>query len=130
VSGGNSDKITTNSFLLRLQYRIREDEYLQNQADYSQYLAEVAEKGFENVIAARSSYLTDPLTFASLIRSRPVLMLNASFDEIIPKLATLDLWESYGKPSIEWYPATHASIWLWYPCMGPKIAGFLKSVYQ
>jgi hypothetical protein len=58
------------------------------------------------------------------------MMLNALWDEMIPRVATIDLWEAYGKPIIKWYPATHASIWLWYPLMGPRIAGFLKSVYQ
>jgi cephalosporin-C deacetylase-like acetyl esterase len=127
VSGGNSDKITKHSLLLRWQYKINLTEYRRNQESYKQYLTEVAEKGFENVIPGKSSYLTDPKTFATYLRHRPVMMLNALWDEMIPKVATLDLWEAYGKPPIKWYPATHASIWLLYPLMGPGIVSFIKS---
>jgi dienelactone hydrolase len=127
VTGGNSDKITRHSLLLRLQYKIQRDEYLRNQECYRQYLEEVAEKGFENVSAGKSSYLTDPLTFCGYLKDRPIMMINALWDEMIPKVATVDLWKACGRPRIAWFPSTHASIWAWYPLMGPKIAGFLKS---
>jgi esterase/lipase len=130
VCGGNSDKITKHSFLLKRQYSIKEQEYSQNQADYFQYLAEVKEKGFENVIAGRSSYLTDPNTFTYLMKNRPLLMINALWDEMIPKAATLDLWESCKKPPILWYPATHATIWAWYPWIGKGITTFLNTVFE
>jgi len=126
-SGGNSDKITRRSLVLRQQYKHTEAEYRRSQESYAQYLAEIGEKGFENVIACKSSYLTDPMTFSKYLRNRPLLMLNAIWDEIIPKSATLDLWAANGKPSIRWYPATHASIWMWYPFLSPVIADFLRS---
>jgi cephalosporin-C deacetylase-like acetyl esterase len=127
VSGGNSEKLTKNSLFLRWQYKCNRAEYLENQEYYQQYLAEVAEKGFEKAESGKKIYLTDPMTFATYLKNRPVMMLNAMWDEMIPKSATLDLWQSYGKPPIYWYPATHASIWLWYPLMGSRIADFLKS---
>jgi dienelactone hydrolase len=127
-AGGNSDKITRNSLVLRRQYKHDEEIYRQNQDCYAQYLEEVAEKGFENVVALNSSFLTDPLTFSVYLRDRPLFMINALFDEMIPRVATLELWEACGKPPIRWYPATHASIWLLYPLIGPRIAAFLKSV--
>jgi dienelactone hydrolase len=130
VTGGNSDKITKYSLLLRHQYHIDEDEFFQNQKDYSQYLAEVKEKGFENVIAAKSSYLTDPVTFSHLMKKRPLMMVNARWDEMIPKEATMDLWESCQKPPILWFPATHATIWVWYPWIGKRISSFLKNVFE
>jgi len=130
VSGGNSDKITKNSLLLRRQYKHKEAEYHHAQSCYTNYLSEVEEKGFENVATVKSSYLTDPMTFASYIRNRPIMMVNALWDEMIPRIATLDLWKAYGEPPIIWYPATHASIWLWYPLMGPRISGFLKSTHK
>jgi esterase/lipase len=130
VSGGNSDKITKHSFLLRRSFPTREDEFLQNQAAYFQYLSEVKEKGFENVIAGRSCYLTDPVTFTYLMVNRPLLMVNALWDEMIPKEATLALWESCQKPPISWFPATHATIWVWYPWIGKRISGFLKGVFE
>lgn len=130
VSGGNSEKITRYSLLLRWQYKRNKAEFLRNQESYFRYLAEVKEKGFENVTADKPSYLTDPMTFSGCLRNRPVLMLNALWDEIIPRIATRELWSAYGKPPISWYPATHASIWLWYPFMGRRIYGFLRSAFE
>ena len=126
VSGGNSEKITRNSLLLRWTYKHDKVEYRRNQETYARYLAEVEEKGFENVTPGKNSYWTDPKTFSVFLRKRPVMMLNALWDEMIPKSSTLDLWESYGKPPIKWYPATHASIWLWYPLMRKPIVDFLR----
>jgi len=127
VSGGNSEKITKRSLFLRWQYKLNMAEYLRNQEYYRQYLKEVAEKGFEKAASGKNSYFTDPMTFSVYLKNRPIMMLNAMWDEMIPKSATLDLWQSYGKPPIHWYPSTHASIWLWYPLMGSRIADFLKS---
>lgn len=127
VSGGNSEKLTKHSLLLRWQYKLNKAEYLRNQEYYRQYLKEVAEKGFEKAASGKNGYFTDPMTFSVYLKNRPIMMLNAMWDEMIPKSATLDLWQSYGKPPIHWYPSTHASIWLWYPLMGSRIADFLKS---
>jgi len=44
----------------------------------------------ENVTPVRKSFLTDPMTFAHLLQQRPLLMINALWDEFIPKEATLD----------------------------------------
>jgi cephalosporin-C deacetylase-like acetyl esterase len=126
VTGGNSEKITRHSFLLRRVYKPDPEEYLKNQESYFRYLTEVKEKGFEKVTASKNSYLTDPLTFANNLRGRPVLMLNALWDEMIPRVATVDLWKYCGEPALNWYPASHASIWLWYPIMGRRIISFLK----
>ena len=124
-SGGNSDKITRFSALLRWQYRQSEQEFQKNQKQYLSYLDSVNQWGFENTEATKISYLTDTLTFANTLRGRPVMMINALWDEIIPKRATHDLWDSLGNPPISWFPATHASIWIWFPLIGPKIAKFL-----
>ena len=67
-----------------------EAEYRHIQESYEQYLAEVAEKGFENVTPPRKSSLTDPMAFAYRLRQHPVLMINARWDTAIPKEATLD----------------------------------------
>ena len=131
VTGGDSGKITRKSRRsdFRKHYNYNEVEYHQNQSQYARYLAEVAEKGFENVDPARKFFLTDPMTFASYLRKRPVLMVNALWDEAIPREAALDFWEACGKPAITWFPATHASIWLWYPLISRKIGRFLASTF-
>jgi dienelactone hydrolase len=126
--GGNSDKITRHSLLLRWRYRLDPATYRRNQAAYTQYLREVSSLGWDKVVAAKSSYLTDPLTFVDSLRGRPLMLLNATFDEMIPKAATGELWESLGKPPIYWYPATHASLWIWYPLFRKKITAFIKNV--
>ena len=69
------------------------------------------------------------MTFAHLLQQRPLLMINALWDEFIPKEATLDFWEACGKPNISWYPGTHASIWLWYPLILRQITSFIKSTF-
>jgi cephalosporin-C deacetylase-like acetyl esterase len=123
VTGGNNSKI---GWEKRASDFKKEAEYQDIQTSYRQYLDEIAEKGFEKVTPPRESFLTDPMTFAHLLRRRPVLMINARWDESIPREATLDFWKEAGKPTISWFPATHATIWLWYPFIRRKIVNFLK----
>jgi len=132
VTGGNSEKIVQKARLtaFRKRYKRTEAEYNDIQNAYAQYLGEAAEKGFENVTPARKSFLTDPMTFAPRLRQRPILMLNALWDEFIPKQTTLDLWEACERPAIVWFPATHVAIWLWYPVIKGKIARFLSATFD
>jgi fermentation-respiration switch protein FrsA (DUF1100 family) len=104
-----------------------EVEYQHIQKSYADYLTEVAEKGFENVIPPRRSFLIDPLTYASYLRERPILMINATQDKYIAPDATLDLWQACGKPTIRWFPAGHSSIWLFYPAIQRQTLIFLKT---
>ena len=131
VAAGNSEKISHMSKLSTItrDYSRTEAEYQHIQQSYLQYLTEVAEKGFESVNPARKSFLTDPMTFAHRLRQRPVLMINARWDEAISREATFDFWRESGKPDIIWLPATHATIWLWYPFISRKIAGFLRATF-
>lgn len=129
VVGGNSEEITwrSKSHAIRMGLSCTEAECHHIHSYYPQYLAEVAEKGFENVIPVKECFLTDPMTFASYLRNRPILMINALWDQAIPRQATLDFWEACGKPAIIWLPANHVSIWLWHPLISRKITGFLTS---
>lgn len=132
ITAGNSEKISWKSrkSTMRKGFERTITEYNHHQTLYAQYLTEVAEKGFENVTPPRKSFLTDPMTFTPCLRQRPILMINALWDEYIPREATLDFWEACGKPAITWFPATHATIWLWYPFISQKIAHFLKSTFN
>lgn len=132
TSAGNSVKIGQKSRkdTMKKAYRRPDAEYNHTQKLYKQYLAEVAEKGFEKVTPPRQSFLTDPMTFASYLRGRPVLMLNALWDEYIPKEAALDFWEACDKPAINWFPGTHSTFWLWYPFISRKITRFLRSTFE
>jgi cephalosporin-C deacetylase-like acetyl esterase len=131
VSAGNSEKVNHLSQLGAIikDYRRTEEEYQRLQEDYMHYLAEVAEKGVECVTPARRGYLIDPMTYAYSLRQRPLLMINARWDEAISAEATLDFWRACGQPDISWLPATHATIWLWYPIISRKIAGFFKASF-
>jgi esterase/lipase len=129
TTAGNSEKISHKSRnpLMKKYYRRSEAEYREIQRQYARYLAEVAEKGFEQVTPARKSFLTDPMTFAPYLRGRPILMLNSAWDEYIPREAAQEFWEACGRPAITWLPATHSTIWLWYPLIRNKVIHFLKS---
>ena len=132
VTGGNSEKMTwlSKASPYRKRYQRTEAEYLNIQNSYAKYLLEVSEKGFESVTPVRQSFLTDPLTFASYLKGRPVLMLNAAWDKYIPREAVTEFWQACGRPTIKWIPSGHASIWLWYPTIRRHIIGFLKSYLQ
>jgi len=131
ISGGNSERICWGgkNSVVKKSHSCTEVECHHLHSYYPQYLADVAEKGLENVTPAKECFLTDPMTFAFYLRKRPILMLNALWDEAIPRQATLDFWQACDKPAIAWFPATHAGIWFWYPFIGRKIAGFLTSTF-
>lgn len=127
ISGGNYE---SPQWLKRTVKNRTKAEYAEAQRVYAQYLAEVAEKGFENVEPPKRSYLTDPMTFASYLRGRPLFMINATLDERIPRQSTIDLWEASGKPGIKWLPGTHSSIWLLYPHIRREVCSFLGSAFK
>ena len=62
---------------------------------------------------SRESFLNllepvDPATHGRLLKDRDVLMVNAKSDEIIPRAATMALWDSIGtKPELVWLDAGH-----------------------
>jgi hypothetical protein len=70
------------------------------------------------------------MTYARYLRDRPLLMINARRDAVIPRQATLDFWEASGRPPIAWLPGGHVSIWLWYPVICRKINRFLRSSFR
>ena len=92
--GGNSEVITWESRAdtFRKGSICAEAECRQVHTYYPQYLAEVAERGFENVAPFKQCFLTDTMTFAHRLRSRPILMINALWDKYIPRQATLEFW--------------------------------------
>jgi len=130
--GGNSEAITWESKAdtFRKGPICTRAECRQAHTYYPQYLAEVAERGFENVTPFKQCFLTDTMIFAHRLRNRPTLMINALWDKHIPRRATLQFWEACGKPAITWLPAGHASIWAWYPFISRKVTAFLSSNFS
>lgn len=49
----------------------------------------------------------DPVTYADLLKSKRLLLIGASRDDVVPPAAMTTLWEATGKPRIVWYDATH-----------------------
>jgi cephalosporin-C deacetylase-like acetyl esterase len=131
VSGGNSGMIAqkARSRILLRNYRSSEAEYHENQETYARYLAEVTEKGFEDVVPPTNNFLIDPMTYAHRLRQRPVLMINARWDVFIPREATEAFWQKCGQPEIVWLSGGHSSIWLWYPVIKRKMNTFLRFAF-
>jgi dienelactone hydrolase len=69
----------------------------------------------------------DPLTYAKRAKASQILMINAAKDETVSRQSTLALWEAFGKPAIQWYPAGHYSISLFIPAILPSAAQFVLS---
>ena len=132
VSAGNLEKIAYLSKTLprRWGYHRTENEFDERQEQYCRYLKQVADKGFENVDTSERGFLTDAMTFAHYLRRRPVLMINALWDEVIPKQAVLDFWAASGRPEISWFPGGHATVWLWYPFIIRRISRFLGKTFR
>ncbi len=128
ASGGNLEKIAFMSKTLpkKWGFRYTEAEFTAKQCRYFKYLGEVAEKGLEKTKPPARGFLIDAMTYAHLLRGRPLLLINARWDEIIPRESTLDFWRECGQPAISWLPSGHATIWLWYPVLKRKITQFLK----
>ncbi len=132
VSGGNSAKIAQNGWLTLIsrRYRVTDSRYRETLAAYADYCAEVADKGFDAVEPVRRSFQNDPMTFAACLRDRRLLMINSRWDELVPREATLDFWNACGCPEILWLPATHLTIWLWYPTIRRRIHSFLNAAFR
>jgi len=131
VAGGNLEEITwgSKSHLMRQTHDCTQEECYSVYRCYPQYLADVAQEGFENVTPLKECFLYDPMTFASSLCGRPMLMFNALWDGVIPKWATLDFWEACRRPPIVWLPASHLTIHLWYPLISRKTITFLQSTF-
>jgi len=129
VTGGNANKISwlNKKRQYRKRYPRTEAEHLEIQSSYAKYLEDVSNKGFDNVTPANQSFLTDPLTFAGYLKGRNILMINARWDNYIPRETVNDFWQACGEPTIKWIPSGHISIWLWSPLIRRSIAAFLKS---
>jgi dienelactone hydrolase len=124
LAGGNYESAAWRK-LMRIKFN--EAELQKEQRQYQAYLAELAEKGLEKSEPPKLSYLTDPVTFANELRGQHLMLINALWDERIPKQTTIDMWEAFGRPSIKWVPGTHSTIWALYPLIRRDIFGFLSS---
>lgn len=54
-------------------------------------------------------YLIDPINAAPVARSVPTLMVNARFDQTMPRACAEALWQALGQPRQVWLVADHTS---------------------
>lgn len=129
VTGGNMETLTWKSSndIARMSHKCTETECHEVYSHYPQYLADVQEKGIENVVPAKDCFLYDPLSFASYLRGRQTLMINAERDDFVPRDCTLEFWEASGCPRLVWLPADHNTIFLRYHSIRKEITAFLGS---
>jgi dienelactone hydrolase len=69
--------------------------------------------GMDALDASTKNYLSiiDPINFVSMIHPRPLLMINAEEDEVIPPIMSKLLYAKAREPKkIIWYPSRHRSL--------------------
>ncbi len=121
LGGGNYERILWHSLT---KYVIREG-YCNSKmchhfySKYPKYLQDIKELGsWRAVPCPKMCFLIEPLTFAPFVKEKKIMMINAIFDLIIPRKATIQLWEELQRPEIHWLPAGHGTTLFW----GGKIA--------
>lgn len=129
VTSGNFPKMNrlSRSTYYRKRYEQTESEYIEIQKNYVKYLEEISVKGLESVVPSLQSFLTDPYTYTSYLKQRPILMINALWDKYIPKETVIEFWQACGQPPIKWIKSGHVTLWLWYPIIRRYIIEFLQS---
>jgi predicted dienelactone hydrolase len=127
--GGNSININRTSSAMRSRYpgpALDHDKLL---AEYKSFLDEVARVGFDRAEPAHQTFLSDPLTYAEALKGRPLLMINAKSDELIPPESARDLWNATGRGTILWLPGMHITVWIWYRTISRRVETFLASAF-
>ena len=130
--GGNNEELSwgAENNAGRTMHSCSRDECRNAYSKYPRYLEEVTRKGFQNVTPAKECFLFDTLTFAACLRERPILMINALQDEMVPKRSVKDFWEACGKPQIVWLPNTHTGIFSSQHIINNEITSFLYSTFK
>jgi dienelactone hydrolase len=54
----------------------------------------------------------NPSRYAARVRARRILMVNARYDQVVPRRFTDELWQALGKPAIRWLAAGHITAFL------------------
>ncbi len=54
----------------------------------------------------------NPSRYAARVRARRILMVNARYDQVVPRRFTDELWQALGQPAIRWLAAGHITAFL------------------
>jgi len=129
LSGGDWEQMTWKSWsrTARMSQNCSREDCRRIRRQYPAFLARVAETGLDGVTAPRRCFFTDPLTYGRALHGRPILMINALWDRIVPRQCAEQLWQACGEPAIMWLPATHITLFLWYPLIVRRMLAFLHS---
>jgi predicted esterase len=132
VTGGNLEEMSWAGAkdLPAIGHACTREECREVYSHYPTFLEEVTAKGLADVTPAKECFLFDPLTFAPGLQGRPILMLSALEDEIVPRISATSFWEACGEPRIVWLATNHMGIYMQQSVTEKEIAGFLKSVFQ
>ena len=68
----------------------------------------------------------DPITYAEGLKTKRLLLIAASRDDVVPPQAMKSLWESAGKPKLVWVEATHVGAVLHLFQMMRAVTDFVK----
>lgn len=68
----------------------------------------------------------DPIRFAKRVDPKSVFLVNARYDQVVPRECTVRLWEAMGKPAIEWLPAGHYTASLYLPLILAQAHHFVR----
>lgn len=80
--------------------------------EFTRQRAKIDAAGIDPTAELEKCRCVDPLEYATNLRGRNMLMINAEADEVIPKSCTLALWEAAGKPPQVWLHGGHyTAIW-------------------
>ena len=88
--------------------------------------AELTARGITPEQLAKNLACIEPLHFASRIDPTRCLMINASTDEVIPRLATESLAKAIGSPELLWAPAGHISCIIYMPAIRQTVVRFVS----
>lgn len=97
--------------------------------EYGEYLERVRRAAHPLDVEAPFHYfIFDPLTFAHHLRERPVLLIDALLDPIVPREASRRLWLELGRPESSLLWGTHWAGGPWRPFVHGRISRFLGNL--
>jgi len=129
VGGGNAGKVSQFSrfSVFRKEYAVSQQQYEQDQRTYYDFISRAKINGWDNIDPEKKEFLNDPLTFAYILKGKPILMINALWDEFVPREATEEFWRATGEQDLVWIRSTHATIWAFYPRIFKQVNTFLRT---
>jgi dienelactone hydrolase len=71
--------------------------------------------------------VVDPITYASTLKAKKLLLIGASRDDVVPPQAMRRLWEATDKPKLIWIDETHVGAALYMFQMMREVTDFMNA---